>query len=110
MSRAYSNDLRIRIIEAVESGMTQKEAAIRLSVHENTAGNICMLHRKTGSVEPKKPVGVGRPSKVDDQKLIEIYNENPDTHQYEAASMLGVSQSMISRRLKKLGITQKKRA
>ena len=108
MALPYSNDLRIRIIKLVEGGMEQKQVAALLSVHENTVCNICKRHRQTGSIEPKQHIRRGKVSKIDDQKLIEIYTQNPDTFQYEAAAMLGVAQSAISNRLKKLGITKKK--
>lgn len=110
MARPYSNDLRIRIVKSIESGMTQKEAALKHDVHENTVRSIYKKYKETGSVDPKKPVGVGRPCKIDIEKLNEIYTEDPDTYQYEAAAILSVAQSAVSYRLKKLGIAQKKRA
>ena len=108
MAQAYSNDLRMRIVKAVESGMQQIEAAAVFSVHENTVYNICKKYRQTGSVAAKEHARRGPIPKISIDKLKEIYTEYPDTYQWEAAKMLGVAQSTVCNNLKKLDFTQKK--
>src|SRR5438046_8920127 len=51
--KAYSQDLRERVIKAVDQGMSQREAARTLSVSEPTVKRYLKLRRETGSLVPK---------------------------------------------------------
>ena len=50
--RAYSIDLRERVVAAVDGGMTQPQAAARFGVSINTVGRYLARRRTTGSVAP----------------------------------------------------------
>jgi len=50
--RAYSHDLRERIVRAVESGISRAEAARRFSVSERTVRRYLRRQATTGSLAP----------------------------------------------------------
>ena len=50
--RAYSMDLRERVVAAVDDGMTQEQAAVTFRVSVNTVGRYLARRRKTGSLAP----------------------------------------------------------
>ena len=55
MARPYSNDLRERVVAAVESGgMSRNRAAKHFGIGISTAINWVALARRTGSVSPGK--------------------------------------------------------
>jgi|SRR5215467_875952 len=60
MPRAYSGDLRIRVIGAVEGGLSARGAARRLGVGESTATAWVGRWRRTGSSEAKSQKGRSR--------------------------------------------------
>lgn len=60
MPRAYSSDLRIRVIRAAADGMSARGAARRLGVGESTATAWVLRWRQTGSTQAKSPKGRGR--------------------------------------------------
>jgi transposase len=59
MGRAYSEDLRSRIVTAVEAGATRTAAAAQFAVSVSCAIKLVQRFRQTGSVAPaprgKKP-------------------------------------------------------
>jgi transposase len=61
MTRAYSMDLRKRVVDAVLSGLTVREAASRFGVGVSTVVKWYQRQRATGSVAPKKVGGHRRP-------------------------------------------------
>ena len=50
--RAYSVDLRERVVAAVDGGMTQEQAAATFGVSVNTIGRYLGRRRATGSLAP----------------------------------------------------------
>ncbi len=50
--RAYSMDLRERVVAAVDGGMTQEQAAATFGVSVNTVGRYLGRRRATGSLAP----------------------------------------------------------
>ena len=64
MTRAYSNDLRERVVRAVERGeLSCRQAAAHYGVGISTAIKWVQRLRRTGSVGPSK-IGGYRPKKV----------------------------------------------
>jgi transposase len=61
MTRAYSMDLRERVVKAVLSGATVREVASRFGVAVSTVVKWSQRQRSTGSVSPKKVGGHRRP-------------------------------------------------
>ena len=60
MARAYSGDLRVRVIGAVEGGLSARAAARRLGVGESTATAWVGRWRRTGSSQAKSQKGRSR--------------------------------------------------
>ena len=50
--RAYSMDLRERVVAAVDAGMTQEQAAATFRVSVNTVARYLARRRDTGSLAP----------------------------------------------------------
>ena len=79
MPRAYSLDLRQRLIDAVEAGSSARSAAHLLQVSASTAVKWLQRKRKTGSVEAK-PMHGHPPAKLSPHKdrLLRLVAEEPD--------------------------------
>lgn len=79
--RAYSTDLRLRILNAYLSGdSSQREIARRFDVSRSFVQKLIRRYRQTGVVDTK-PQGRGAPAKVDSegrQILKAIVARNPD--------------------------------
>ena len=79
MPRAYSLDLRERLIDAVEAGSSARAAARRLRVSASTAVKWVQRKRETGSVEAK-PMHGHPPAKLLPHKdrLLQLVADEPD--------------------------------
>ena len=113
--RAYSEDLRKKVVEAVKRGMKESEAAYTFAVSLSSVKRYVGAACEGRSLLPKKRPGM-RP-KIDNngRRLLEA-----DLQQRPAAALsrrreflervagIRVSESTISRVLKRLGWTQKK--
>jgi transposase len=111
--RAYSKDLRERIIKALEIGEKIKTVATRFSVSLYWVYALLRRYRKTGSYEALPNRG-GAPSKLreaDLQRLSELVHAHPDATLQELKDMGGFSVSLptICRALNdKLKLVRKK--
>ncbi len=116
--KTYSTDLRQKIIDAYKKGEgSLRDIAKRFSVSLNFVWTLWARYKQTGSVEPK-PHGGGRVATID-AKGLEVLRQL--VHQHNDATLaelrerfvrktnLEVSVSAISRALKKLNITRKKK-
>ncbi len=111
--RAYSNDLRERIVAAVERG----EHSLRQLAHLFAVSRSCIVRllqrkRQTGSVQPKPQPGASR--KLDpaaEARLLALVREQPDATLAERRERLGVPGSVmtIARALQRHHITRKKK-
>jgi len=54
MGKPYGMDLRVRVVAAIEGGLTTRQAAARFSIGIATAGTWARLKRATGDVRPAK--------------------------------------------------------
>lgn len=117
MARAYGIDLRKRVIEAIEAGISTRAAARRFAIGESTAGSWHRDWRAKGTFEPARQ-GQPEGSKLDAHEafiLALIETDDKDISLAEIADRLkaekGVSAcpSLIHRFFKKRGITWKKR-
>jgi transposase len=112
--RAFSNDLRERIVAAVERG----ELSIRQIAHVFSVSLSCIVRllqrqRRTGSVQPKPHGGVP-PRKLDaaaEERLRQLVRKQPDATLAELRDRLGIDCSLatIARVLERLRITRKKK-
>lgn len=116
MTRAYGLDLRERVIDAIEGGLSTRAAARRFLIGESTAGSWHRLWRETGSVEPRRQGNQGG-SVLDAHKqfLLDLIEATPDISLGEMAECLESEQSLtvdpstIWYFLRRYGITYKKR-
>lgn len=118
MPQPYSIDLRQRVVEAYRSGQGSfAEVAKQFSVGEATVNRWVSLLRRTGSLAPMPATG-GQPSKLDGEALDAVHIlvlEKPDIIEREIAHALAtihdldVSRSAVSRALKRLDLSRKKR-
>jgi transposase len=111
--KAYSVDLRQRVVAAVQEGnSTRGEIAERFSVCKSWIRRLLQRLRETGSIEPL-PHGGGRPPKLDEtdlERLRELSAEQPDATLNELRARLGepVCQMTICRGLRRLQLPLKK--
>jgi transposase len=112
--RPLSNDLRERIIAAVDNHEgSRRRIAKRFSVDVSCITRLLQLRRQTGSIEPR-PHGGGTPPTLDQnalERLRHLVEEHPDATLRELQGRLGVGGSImiVFRALKALGITRKKK-
>jgi len=112
--RAYSNDLRERIVAAVERGdYPLRQLAHLFSVSLSFLVRLLQRKRRTGSVHPEPHAG-GPTPKLDaaaHARLRALVRDQPDATLAELRDRLGVSCSLmtIARALKRHRITRKKK-
>ena len=113
--KAYSKDLRLRVLAAVDRGMPRKEVAETFGVSLPTIKRYLRLRRQTGDVEPKLiPGPPARKSRMLDATLPEQVRLNPDLtldehgKLFEEARGVRVSNATMSRAFKRLGLSLKK--
>ncbi len=114
--RAYSEDLRKKVVEAVERGMKKSDAAYTFGVSLSSVKRYVGAACEGRSLRPKKRPGM-RP-KIDNngRRLLEAdLQERPAATLSQrreflerVAAEIRVSKSTISRVLKRLGWTRKK--
>jgi len=112
--RAYSNDLRERIVAAVERGEHSVRQIARLfAVSLSCVVRLLQHQRRTGSVQPKPHAGVP-PRKLDaaaEARLLELVRDQPDATLAELRDRLGICCCLmtIARALERHQITRKKK-
>jgi transposase len=114
MGKPYSDDLRERVIAAIEAGHTREEVAELFNMALSTVGGFIKRKRETGSVSPDKFGGYKTFSLEPHADLVrELVAEQPDSTLAELQSRLKkrkvkVSQSGIFRFLNHIKLTFKK--
>ena len=115
--KAYSQDLRQRILQTVDEGKTQAQAASLLKVSESTVKRYVRHRREQGHVRPK-PIA-GRPPRkrapLEAQLQAQLEKQPDATLQehcdmWEAKAGIKVSISTMSRALEHLKWTRKKKS
>ena len=113
--RAYSTDLRTKIIESVKKGVSKGETARRFGVHRATGKRYCKRLDERGTLEPDK--SPGKRSKLDEKAsklLLEDLRWRPRATQAQRAQFVlavcgvRVSESTICRAIKRLSHSRKK--
>jgi transposase len=112
--RAYSEDLRKKIVTAVERGMSKAQAARLFDVSLSSVKRYSRTAREGGSLEPRK--SSGRPTKTDEKARLLL---EKDVEERPAATIsqrrrflehisgTTLSVSTVRRLMKRLGFTQK---
>jgi transposase len=113
--KAYSEDLRQKVMQAIEQrGMSKSQAARLFGISLSSVKRYARLARRGESLAPRK--GGGRPPKADDtERLLE-----EDVHQRPTATIgdrrrflhsatgKSLSTSTVKRLLKRMGFSRKK--
>jgi transposase len=116
MGKPYSDDLRERVVAAIEAGHTREEVAELYNMALSTVGGFIKRKRETGSVSPDRFGGYKTFSLEPHTDLVkELVAEQPDSTLAELQARLGkekvkVSQSGISRFLHHINLTFKKKS
>jgi transposase len=114
--RAYSKDLRLRVLAAVDRGMPRKEVAETFGVSASTVKRYLRLRRETGGVEAKPiPGPAARKRAALEEGLLAQVSRNADLtleehcELFEEERGVVVSTATMSRALQDLGLPLKKR-
>lgn len=110
MPSPYSNDLRARVLEALNSGMTMTAISKVFSVARKTIYNWQQRMEEVGTLEPKEGYQKGHSHKIKDEIEFEKFvKANSSKTSKEMAKKWGnISSSTVRRTLKKLGYSNKK--
>lgn len=112
MPKAYSTDLRERILAACDAGFCARVVAARFAVSEGFIEKLKRQRAETGTVAPKPPAG-GRPPLLTphDERLRDHLRQYPDTTLAELRDRLGLpgALSTLWYHLQRLGLTFKKK-
>jgi transposase len=112
--RAYSEDLRKKIVAAIERGMPKAQAARLFDVSLSSVKRYSRMARQGGSLEPRK--SPGRPRKTDEKARVLLeqdVEERPAAtisqrrHFLEHLMGTPLSDSTVRRLMKRLGFSQK---
>jgi transposase len=114
MPKAYSGDLRERVIEAVETGASRREAAERFEVSVSSAIKWLQRWRERGSAAPKLRGGSISPLEQFATEILALVGEQPDLTLVETVAVLRkrrikTSRSSLWRFLDRHNITLKKK-
>ena len=114
--RAYSTDLKARLVRAVANGQPMREAARRFNVAVNTVKRAVVQERETGSLERKPIPGYPRRSGPELEAAVRARLEAaPDATVLEHGAWWAehygqqLSEATLWRAIRRLGWTQKKR-
>ena len=110
--RAYSLDLRQRVLKDLDSGMKTKAVALKYSVSPAWVRRLQQRRKATGQIGPT-PQRYGRiPAWVRYETIIrQVVQELPDAtlEEYGQRMGLGISRAALARALNVLGLSRKKR-
>lgn len=114
--KAFSLDLRTRVVASIDNGMHINEAVKFFNVSRRTIYEWLELRRKTGSLQAKTGYQKGRSSKIQNwNQFIDFAYTNQQYSspqliiKWEELTGIKVSESVMLRALKKIGFTSKKK-
>lgn len=112
---AYSEDLRKKIVEAVEKGMPKSEAARTFGVGISSVKRYVLTYREGRTLAPKKRPGSKPKLNEGARRLLEAnLEEHPEATLPQRREFLrrvcavSVSDSTVSRMLRRMGFSRKK--
>jgi transposase len=114
MPKAYSGDLRERVIEAVEGGASRREAGERFDVSASSSVRWLQRWRESRSAAPKPRGGSVSPLEKCAARVLAVIAEHPDLTLMETVAELRrrrirTSKSALSRFFARHDITLKKK-
>ena len=113
MGKAYSTDLRLRVLADYDEGVRPGNLADRYRVSERWIYKLLRQRKETGCIEPRRGHTGPKPKLADHEKrLRELVDARPDATLEEMKEQLGVRVSITTlwRALRDLGVTLKKSA
>lgn len=115
MARAYSDDLRRKLLEAHAAGKgTLRELAERFGVSVPWAWKVSAAHKRSGAMERAAQVRHGLPSRVDRAQVRALVKAKPDLvlrelrEELEQTTGVAISQTQMWRVVRELGLRLKK--
>jgi len=115
MARPYSVDLRERVVQGVEAGLSRRAAAAKFAVSVSFVVKLMQRWRARGTLEPARVGGAKRsPLAAHADRVQKIIAAEPDLTLAElrtwlAAAEIVTSRSALGRFLIAAGLTRKKR-
>ena len=113
MPKPYSYDLRQKVIQSIELGeMNKSQASAAFKISRNTIDLWFKIKASTGDYQAKPNLPQGNGHKITDwEKFKEFIKVNGEKTQVEMAKLWAedISSRTISRGLKKIGFTRKKK-
>lgn len=116
MSKALSVDLRVRVLAAVKSGCSHRQAAERFGVSAASVSRWRTLERERGNVHPKALGGDRKSGRIEAHAavILALVEDTPDLtiaelRQILAEKGLSFGDGTIRRFFKRHSITRKKR-
>ena len=104
----YSVDLRIRAVKhRLEQSASCADTAKVFGVGRSTVQSWVQRYEETGDLSDK-PL-IRKPKKIDPEALRAYVREHPDDTQQEMANAFHCSKQAISKALKRLNVTRKKK-
>ena len=107
MPKAYSVDLRERVLSYLEVNDDKKAASLLFHVGIATVYRWVARKKEKGHIYPKRREYAYK--KIDDEKLIDYIKTHPDQFLSEIAAHFNLTPQCIFYALKRLKITRKKR-
>ena len=112
MGAPYSQDLRQKAIEAIESGTPRGQVCGIFNLHRNRLSRWLKQYRETGTYQAKQGYQKGHSHIITDwDKFTAFVQIHGDKTQAEMAQLweAPVSEETIGRALKRIGFTRKKK-
>ena len=107
--KPYPVELRIRVIDALTSGMLIQDVRDIFKVSIATLYRWLEQLHTTGSLKPKSGYQKGHSHKIKNLSAFEEFvKENSDKTQTEMANLLGLKQKDVGNGMRKIGYTRKK--
>jgi transposase len=106
---AYSMDLRQRVIDDCDAGLTTQVVAEKYRVSPSWVRRLKQHRRERGDIRPR--TSTGRRPTIDAARLTALVAQQPDATLVELRDRLGVAVTpqAISKALRRLQVTLKKR-
>jgi transposase len=116
MAKPLSLDLRLRVVGAIDDGMSRRAAAERFGIAPSVAVKLYSSWRRTGSVEPRPQGGDKRSGRIEAlaDQILALVTGRPDITLAEIAQALErdhherFAPSVVHRFFVRRGITFKK--
>ena len=117
MGAAYSQDLRLRVLAALDGGLSKMQVHKTFGISRSTIDDWLELRERSGSVQANTTYRRGRPPALPDNAQVRAFVQQ---HQHSTLAQMGgawqeqhgqrLSDMTFSTTLRRLGYTRKKRA